>query len=91
MRNLKIDAYTDTSFKTQDNNVRSVEGRMLFLMNGDRANTVLLKSKKIARVSDSTQTTKTLAMDKTCDNAIFMARMIREIFTAKRSMKGIPV
>ena len=74
MRNLKIKVYTDASFKTRNNNVRSVEGRML--MNGDKASTILWRSKKLARVSGSTKTTKTLAMDKTCDNAIYMARMI---------------
>ena len=61
MRNLKINAYTDASFETQDNNVRSVEGRMLFLMNGDKASTILWKSKKLARVLGITKTTKTLS------------------------------
>ena len=87
-KNQMIHGYDDASFMTQDNKVSSVEGRMLFLTNGDKASKILWKSKKIARVSDSSKTIETLAMDKTCDEAIHMARMIREIYTGKRSMKG---
>ena len=89
--NLQIFGYADASYKTMDEKVRSVEGRVIFLTNGDRASPLLWKSKKILRVCDSTKTTETLAMDKTCDDAIYLARMIREIYTGEKSLKGIPV
>ena len=40
---------------------------------------------KIPRVCDSTKTTEILAMNKVTDNAIYMARMIQEIYTGKNS------
>ena len=89
--NLKIFGYADASYKTMDDKVRSVEGRVIFLTNGERASPLLWKSKKIARVCDSTKTAETLAMDKTCDDAIYLSRMIREIYTGQKSLKGIPV
>ena len=47
-KNLKIHRYADTTFKTQDNKVRSVDGRILFLTNGERASPILWNSKNIA-------------------------------------------
>ena len=84
-KNLKIYGFADASYKTQDNKVRSVEGRILFLTNGKKASPIMWKSKKIARVCDSTKTAETLAMDKVTDDAIYMARMIQEIYTGKNS------
>ena len=52
---------------------------------------MLWKAKKIARVCDSTKTAETLSMDKCCDDAIYMARMIQEIYSGKPSLKQIPV
>ena len=66
-KNLKIYGYADASFKTQDDRVRSVEGRILFLTNGTRASPIFWKAKKIARVADSTKTAETLSMDKCMD------------------------
>ena len=58
-----IHGYADASFMTQDNKVSSVEGRMLLLLltNRDKVSKILWKSKKIARVSDSSKTIETLA------------------------------
>ena len=61
--------------------------KILFLTNGTRARPILWKAKKIARVADSTKTAETLSMD----DAIYLARMIREIYTGKKSLDQIPV
>ena len=84
---LKIYANADARFKTQDDRVRSVEGRILFLNNGNLASPILWKAKNIGRVADSTRTAETLSMD----DAIYLARMIREIYTRKKSLTQIPV
>ena len=89
--NLKIFGFSDASYKTVDDKTRSVEGRILFLTNGDKSCPIMWKAKKIPRVADSTKTAETLAADKTLDDAIFYARMVREIYTGEKSFKQIPV
>ena len=90
-KDLKIIGFSDASYKTVDDKVRSAEGRLLFLTDGERAAPILWKSKKIPRVCDSTKTAETLAADKTLDDAIYLARIVREIYTGQKSMKQIPV
>ena len=88
---MQIHGFADASFKTQDGRTRSVEGRILFLTNGKKASPILWKSKKISRVADSTKSAETLAMDKATDDAIFMARMVHQIYTGRKTLEQIPV
>ena len=76
----KLENYesSDASYKTVDNKVTSVEGQMLFLTSGQKACPIMWKSKKIPRVCDSMKTAETFSADKTTDNAIYFARIIRE-------------
>ena len=89
--NLEIHAYADASYRTQDEKTRSVEGRIIFLTNGKKAAPLLWKSKKIVKVCDSTKSAETLACDKVTDDAIFLARQVRQIYTGEKSIKQIPV
>ena len=89
--NLQIHGYADASLKTQDGKTQSVEGRILFLTNGKKASPILWKSKKISRVAESTKSAETLAMDKATDDAIFIARMVHQIYTGRKTMEQIPV
>ena len=57
---LKVIGFSDAGYKTVDDKVRLVEGRMLFL-------------------------TKRHALS--CDDAIYFARIIREIYTCEKSHK----
>ena len=57
---LKVIGFSDAGYKTVDDKVRLLEGRMLFL-------------------------TKRHALS--CDDAIYFARIIREIYTCKKSHK----
>ena len=68
-----------------------MEGRILFLTNGKKASPILWKSKKISRVADSTKSAETLAMDKASDDAIFIARMVNQIYTGRKTLEQIPV
>ena len=89
--NLQIHGYADASYRTQDGKTRSVEGRILFLTNGKKASPILWKSKKISRVADSTKSAETLAMDKACDDAIFLAWIVHQIYTGRKTLEQIPV
>ena len=90
-KNLKIVGLADASYRSQDEKVRSVEGRVIMLTNGIRVAPLCWKSKKIPEVCDSTKTAETRACNKATDDAIFIARLIQEIYSGKKSMKQIPV
>ena len=64
---------------------------MIFLTRGEKACPIMWKSKKIPRVCDSTNTAETLTPDKTTDDAIYFARIIREIYMGEKSHKQFPV
>lgn len=88
---LYILSYGDASYRTIDEKTRSIEGRVLFLTDGVRASPLLWKSRKISQVCHSSKEAETRSIDKTTDDSIFMARMLKEIFTGKKSMNQIPV
>ena len=91
MEDLKIIAMSDASFKSVDDKVRSVEGRVIFLSDGVRASPLEWKSKKIPQVCESTKTAETRAADKATDDAIYFARLIKEIYTGVKSLDQLPV
>ena len=88
---LFITGYGDASYRTVDDKTRSIEGRVLFLTDGTRASPLLWKSRRISQVCHSTKEAETRAIDKTTDDAIFLARMLKEIFTGVKSAEQIPV
>ena len=88
---LYILSYGDASYRTVDEKTRSIEGRVLFLTDGTRASPLLWKSRKITQVCHSSKEAETRSIDKTTDDSVFMARMLEEIFTGKKSMDQIPV
>ena len=53
---LKVIRFSDSSYKTVDDKVRSVEGRILFVTSGERTCPIMWKSKKIPRVCNSKKT-----------------------------------
>ena len=91
MEDLKIIAMYDASFKSVDDKVRSVEGRVIFLSDGVNASPLEWKSKKIPQVCESTKTAETRAADKATDDAIYFARLIKEIYTGVKSLDQLPV
>ena len=90
-KQLKVLALSDASYQTMDEKVKSVEGRVLFLSDGEKASPLEWKSKKIPQVCESTKTAETRAADKATDDSVYFARMIREIYTGKKSLEQIPV
>ena len=91
LEDIKIIAMSDASFKSVDEKVRSVEGRVIFLSDGVNASPLEWKSKKIPQVCESTKTAETRAADKATDDAIYFARLIKEIYTGVKSLAQIPV
>ena len=91
LEDIRIIAMSDASFKSVDDKVRSVEGRVIFLSDGVNASPLEWKSKKIPQVCESTKTAETRAADKATDDAIYFARLIKEIYTGVKSLDQIPV
>ena len=91
LEELRIIAMPDTSYRSMDNKIRSVDGRVLFSSNGIIAVPLDWKSKKIPQVCESTKTAENRAADKATDEAKYLARLIKEIYTGVRSLDHIPV
>ena len=81
MEKLKILAYCDASYCTVEERTRSVAGKMVFLSNENEkdVNPLYWKSKTIPQVSKSTKSAETRAMDAYADDAVDLARIIKQI------------
>ena len=90
---LKILAITDGGLNRRDDRTQSVAGRIIFLSNSNetKVSPLLWKSKKIQTVCKSAKSAETRSMDKAIEDAIYLARSIREIYTGDRGEKQIPV
>ena len=91
MAEIKIIAMADASFKSMEEKVAPVEGRVIFLSNGINAAPLEWKARKIPQVCDSMKTPKIRTVDKVIVDAIYFARLIKEIYTGTTSMDQIPV
>ena len=80
LEDIKIIAMSDASFRSIDEKVRLVEGRVIFLSDGVNASPLDWKPRKISQVCKSTKIAETRAADKAMDNAIYFARLIKEIY-----------
>ena len=72
-----------------DGKVRSVEGRVIFLSDGINRSLLDWKARKIFRVCESTKTAKARAVDRVMDDAIYFARLIKEIYNGAESSDQI--
>ena len=89
---LKIVAYTDSSYRNAENKEKSVGGRLIVLANEKgECNPILWKSKTIQQVCKSVKTAETRSLERGLEDAIYLARMIREIYTGEVTEKQIPV
>ena len=91
LEDIKIIAMSDASFRSVDEKVRLVEGRVIFLSDGVNASPLEWKARKIPQVCESTKTAKTRAADKVTDDAIYFAHLIKVIYTGVKSLDQIPV
>ena len=83
---LKVLTYTDASYLTLDDKTRSTAGKVLFLSNQEEkiVSPLIWKSKTIPRVCTSAKAAETRASYMACDDTIFIARTICEIYTGQR-------
>ena len=89
---LKVLAYTDSSYRNDEMKVKSVGGRCVLLTNeeGD-CSPLAWKSKTIQQVCKSVKTAETRSLERGIEDAIYLARMLNEIYTGKVSESQVPV
>ena len=89
LEDMSVKLYTDASFKNQIDGIRSTEGKVILIENKKTgvANVVSWKTKKIPRICRSAKAAETRALDDGIDDAINIARIIREIFTGSIDLK----
>ena len=90
---LKILAISDGGLNRREDRTQSVMGKTIFLSNKNETKVapILWKSKTIQTVCKSAKTAETRALDKTLEDAIYLARCVHEIYTGERGEKQIPV
>ena len=91
-KDLRIVAYTDSSYRNSENKEKSVGGRLICLANkeGDCA-PLAWKSKTIQQVCKSVKTAETRSLERGMEDSIYLARMIKEIYSGLVSEEQIPV
>ena len=88
---LCVKVYADASYANQDGATRSTGGRVIMLKKREED---LVKSKKIARVYRSVKAAETRALDDALDEAIHVARVVKEVYEGRIDLKDpaqIPV
>ena len=90
-KTLKLVAYTDSSFKNAEDNVKSVGGRVTFLVNSQGlASPLNWKSKTIQQVCKSVKSAETRSLEQGLEDSIYTSRIISEIMTGKPG-SNIPI
>ena len=82
--NLHLKVFADASLGTMEENLecKSVMGCFIALSNDEmEINPLTWKSKVIEKVAPDTKTAKTLALETSIDDAIYLANMISELYT----------
>ena len=81
-KSLKLVAYTDSSFKNSEDKVKSVGGRVTFLVNSQgMASPLNWKSKTLQQVCKSVKSAETRSLEQGLAYSIYTSRIISEIMT----------
>ena len=93
---ISIKVYADASFGNQSDKIRSTSGRVVLIENAKTGSVSVAswKTKKIARVCRSVKSAETRALEEAVDDAVNIARLVKEIYTGKIDLKNpaqIPV
>ena len=84
IEDLHIKVFADASLGTLEENLetKSIMGSFIALSNEDSSiNPLNWKSKVIDKVAPDTKTAETLALETSMDDAIYLSKMLREIYT----------
>ena len=83
-RKLKLVTFTDSSFKNSEDNVKSVGGRVTFLVSAQGlASPLNWKSKTIQQVCKSVKSAETRGLEQGMEDSIYTSRIIHEIMTGR--------
>ena len=87
---LVVKLYTDASFNNRDGQIRSTEGRVILVENSGSGKTAVLswKTKKIPRICRSVKAAETRSLDDGLDDAIHIARILKEVYTGSIDLKA---
>ena len=90
---LKILAISDAALNRRENKTQSIMGKAVFLSNLDETKVcpIILKSKSIHTVCKSAKDAETRGFEKTAEEAIYIARSLKEILTGHRNHDQLPV
>ena len=82
---LKILAISDAALNKRENKTQSIMGKSVFLSNlaETKVCPIVLKSKTIQTVCRSAKDAETRGFEKTAEEAIYIARSLKEILTAR--------
>ena len=83
---VKILGISDASYLKQEEKTKSVMGRTIFLSNPeeDKVAPIIWKAKTIPTVCKTVKDAETRAADKCVEDAIYIARCVKEIYTGMR-------
>ena len=83
LSDLAVKLYTDASFNNRDGQIRSTEGRVILVESSVTEKTAVLawKTKKIPRICRSVKAAETRSLDDGLDDAIHIARILRESYS----------
>ena len=89
IEDLKVIAFTDSSYRNSENTEKSVGGRFIALSNenGD-CSPLIWKSKTIQQVCKSVKSAETRSLEKGMEDGIYLAQIIQEIY---ETSEKIPV
>ena len=92
IQSLKVVAYTDSSYRNTENSEKSVGGRLIVLANSEgKCNPLVWKSKTIQQVCKSVKSAETRSLERGMEDSIYLARMIKEVYSGRVSEDQIPV
>ena len=92
LKDLKIIAYTDSSYRNAENKEKSVGGRFICLANKEGVCSPLVwKSKTIQQVCKSVKTAETRSLERGMEDSIYLSRMLKEIYSGVVSKDQLPV
>ena len=85
-------AYTDSSYRNSENKEKSVGGRFIALANKSGVCAPLAwKSKTLQQVCKSVKSAETRSLERGLEDGIYLARIIKEIYSGTVSEEQIPV
>ena len=93
IHDAKILAISDASHLRRDEKTKGVMGRFIFLSDKEEKNVcpISWKSKTIATVCKSAKSAETRSADKCIEEAVYVARCIKELITGERGWSQLDV